>query len=75
MEPVMTGTEHDEDRIRDRAHQIWEGEGKPHGRDKEHWDQAAKELSPAAPGQDRTPDKKLGEINWAEANTKNKGKT
>jgi hypothetical protein len=27
-----------------RAHQIWEKEGRPHGRDKEHWYQAISEL-------------------------------
>ena len=29
-----------ERRIRDRAFQIWLDEGKPHGRDKEHWELA-----------------------------------
>jgi hypothetical protein len=36
-------TEH-ERRIRDRAHQIWEREGRPQGRDHEHWEQARREL-------------------------------
>lgn len=31
-------------RIRDRAHAIWEAEGRPHGRDQEHWRQAAEEI-------------------------------
>ena len=31
--------------IRDRAYQIWEREGRPHGRDRDHWLQAAWELS------------------------------
>ncbi|WP_102959027.1 DUF2934 domain-containing protein [Mangrovicella endophytica] len=30
----------DEDRIRRKAHELWEAEGRPHGRDQEHWDQA-----------------------------------
>ena len=30
----------DEDRIRRKAHQLWEAEGHPHGRDQDHWDQA-----------------------------------
>lgn len=34
-----------EDQIRRRAHEIWEAEGKPHGRDRLHWDQAAEELA------------------------------
>ena len=27
-----------------RAYQIWDQEGRPHGRHQEHWDQALKEL-------------------------------
>ncbi len=30
----------DEDRIRNKAHEIWESEGHPHGRDEDHWAQA-----------------------------------
>ena len=30
----------DEDRIRVKAHEIWESEGHPHGRDADHWAQA-----------------------------------
>jgi hypothetical protein len=33
-----------ERRIRERAHALWEQEGKPHGRDQEHWFQAQREL-------------------------------
>jgi len=43
-----------ENRIREKAHQIWEKEGRPHGHDKRHWDEAERELdtdgSPAVPG-------------------------
>ena len=35
------------DRIRERAYQIWLAEGQPHGRDKEHWAQAERELAAA----------------------------
>jgi len=31
--------------IRKRAYEIWEREGWPHGRDREHWDQAAREIA------------------------------
>jgi hypothetical protein len=31
-----------EERIRARAHALWEADGKPLGRDREHWEQAAK---------------------------------
>jgi Protein of unknown function (DUF2934) len=33
-----------EDRIRERAHQIWEREGRPSGREAVHWDQAARDI-------------------------------
>lgn len=33
-----------EDEIRERAHRIWMEEGCPHGRDREHWEQAIREL-------------------------------
>ncbi|MEW5728926.1 MAG: DUF2934 domain-containing protein [Pseudomonadota bacterium] len=32
------------ERIRHRAHQIWEEEGRPEGRDQEHWRRAAREI-------------------------------
>jgi hypothetical protein len=35
----------DEDKIKQRAHQIGEAEGRPHGRDREHWEQAAREIA------------------------------
>jgi hypothetical protein len=31
-------------RIRQRAHAIWEAHGRPHGSDREHWDQATREI-------------------------------
>lgn len=31
-------------RIRQRAHAIWESHGRPHGQDREHWDQATREI-------------------------------
>lgn len=34
-----------DDAIRDRAYLIWEREGRPHGRDYEHWVQAQIELA------------------------------
>jgi hypothetical protein len=35
----------DAERMRIRAHQIWEREGRPHGREHEHWAEAARELA------------------------------
>ena len=65
----MRNNKPDESLVRDRAHHLWEVEGKPEGRDKEHWHQAEKELSSAEPGEDRTPDKTLGEVKYAEVNS------
>ncbi len=33
-----------EDRIRHRAYELWEREGRPHGRDWEHWARATQEI-------------------------------
>ena len=41
----MSKTESDKtDRIQSRAHEIWEREGRPHGRHDEHWFQAQAEV-------------------------------
>jgi hypothetical protein len=32
------------ERIRERAHRIWEEEGQPEGRDAEHWERAIREI-------------------------------
>lgn len=32
------------DRIRQRAHSIWEAEGRPEGRARDHWDRASREI-------------------------------
>jgi hypothetical protein len=31
-----------EERIKAKAHELWEADGKPEGRDREHWEQAVK---------------------------------
>jgi len=33
-----------EERIRERAHNLWEQAGRPEGTEKEHWDRALSEL-------------------------------
>ncbi|SIQ83384.1 Protein of unknown function [Paracoccus thiocyanatus] len=38
----------EQDKIRERAHQIWESEGRPSGREVEHWQQAERELRDGA---------------------------
>ncbi|HCJ29065.1 MAG TPA: DUF2934 domain-containing protein [Pseudomonas sp.] len=35
-----------DERIRERAHQIWEAEGRPEGREAEHWARARDEIEP-----------------------------
>jgi len=37
-----------DDRIRRRAHEIWEREGRPHGKDAEHWERAQREVDAEA---------------------------
>lgn len=37
--------EEKEQRIRERAYQIWLDEGQPDGRDKDHWEQAKTEIN------------------------------
>jgi hypothetical protein len=41
----MIGDTELEQRIRQRAHQIWEEEGRPEGRDQEHWCRAEQETT------------------------------
>ena len=43
----MSGDRDLEERIRQRAYEIWRAEGAPHGRDQDHWDQARRELTSA----------------------------
>ena len=37
-----------EQRIRERAHRIWEAEGRPEGRELEHWQRATDEIAKEA---------------------------
>jgi len=34
-----------EERIRQRAHEIWEREGRPEGREEQHWYQACEDIA------------------------------
>jgi hypothetical protein len=45
----------DENRIKQRAYQIWENEGRPHGRDREHWERASREIEAEAKSRPRKP--------------------
>ena len=59
-----------EQRIRERAFQIWIEEGQPHGRDKEHWARAETELGADTPP--LQPDQPIGEITQAQQQTQEK---
>jgi len=41
-------TDDRQDRIRQRAHEIWEHAGRPEGAHQEHWEQATAEIDGAA---------------------------
>ncbi|WP_313087142.1 DUF2934 domain-containing protein [Pseudomonas sp.] len=36
----------DEQRVRERAYQIWEAKGRPDGQQEQHWAEAREELEP-----------------------------
>lgn len=40
-----------EEKIRQRAYQIWEAEGRPDGKQDEHWQRAAREIEAEEPGE------------------------
>ena len=42
-----------EERIKRRAYEIWEREGRPTGREQEHWDQAVQEIEAEGPEAER----------------------
>jgi hypothetical protein len=44
VETDMSDNKGSEERIRDRAYALWEQEGRPQGREREHWEQAAREV-------------------------------
>lgn len=44
-----------EEQIKRRAHQIWEREGRPKGRQQEHWDQAVQEIASEGSEAERGP--------------------
>ncbi|MDX8535823.1 DUF2934 domain-containing protein [Mesorhizobium sp. VK25A] len=51
----MTDDRHE--RIRQRAHEIWERAGRPEGAHLEHWDQATAEIDAAGKGKAKSPKK------------------
>jgi Protein of unknown function (DUF2934) len=55
-----------EERIRERAFQIWDREGRPHGRDREHWDMARRELMGADDAPPLQPPEPIGEVKYAQ---------
>ncbi|MBZ9863183.1 DUF2934 domain-containing protein [Mesorhizobium sp. CA12] len=51
----MTDDRHE--RIRQRAHEIWEQAGRPEGAHKDHWDQATAEVDAAGKPKAKSPKK------------------
>jgi len=41
---AMDGNSNREERVRHRAYRIWQQEGRPEGRDIDHWEQAEQEI-------------------------------
>jgi hypothetical protein len=59
----MADQDGSEDRIRQRAYELWEQEGRPEGRDRHHWEQASGEKQTGG-GSERTsspPERPKGE--------------
>lgn len=46
-----------EEQLRQRAYGIWQAEGEPHGRDRDHWERAERELTDMAPEEPVAPAK------------------
>ena len=44
-DPAVHGNYHE--KVKERAYAIWEREGRPHGRDREHWQEAEAEIAKA----------------------------
>jgi hypothetical protein len=61
----MSISEDFETRVKARAHQIWEAEGRPDGRESDHWEQAEREIS-EEDGAETNPERKA-EIEHADA--------
>lgn len=66
--------------IRDRAYSIWEREGRPEGRERQHWEQAAREVMAGGAGSNTTrsampaPASKLGDKAAAPKGRNNRGR-
>lgn len=61
-----------QERIRQRAHEIWESEGRPEGRDADHWTRAQEELKNEMGGKRSTRVKAKPELEQTEAAAKPK---
>jgi hypothetical protein len=53
-----------EQRVRERAFQIWIEEGQPLGRDKEHWERAHREMT-GDNGPPRQASEPIGQVHYA----------
>jgi hypothetical protein len=55
----------DDQDIRQRAFEIWVEEGRPLGKDKEHWARAEREALGGSQGEEIRPEEPIGEIQHA----------
>ncbi|QKC78097.1 DUF2934 domain-containing protein [Mesorhizobium erdmanii] len=63
----MTMTDDRQERIRNRAHQIWQEEGQPAGHHERHWHQAAADIEREDAGKPAKPAKKVSAAGKAKA--------
>ncbi|MBZ9741257.1 MULTISPECIES: DUF2934 domain-containing protein [unclassified Mesorhizobium] len=66
----MTMTDDRQERIRNRAHQIWQEEGQPAGHHERHWHQAAADVDredAGSPSTGKKPAKKAAAVGKAKA--------
>ncbi|AZO55451.1 DUF2934 domain-containing protein [Mesorhizobium sp. M00.F.Ca.ET.151.01.1.1] len=69
----MTMTDDRQERIRNRAHQIWQEEGQPAGHHERHWQQAAADIDREDAGSaDKKPARKASGAGKAKAAPKEK---
>jgi hypothetical protein len=64
-EIAMADDSKQQQRVRERAFQIWIEEGQPEGKDREHWERAEKEVTGS--GDEIKPGETIGEIKYAAA--------
>jgi hypothetical protein len=61
--------DHENRQIRERAYELWEHEGRPHGRHLDHWIQAERELGSESAGVARSSEGNASPLREAESNS------